>query len=333
MNSKESNAGDVCGTPQRIPDYLREIRPRRRLSREGGKENLYGTPRKSNSFTPRMHLTPLISRTQENLFSSSESSRGPSDKAVSLWPEMDTMRLTAEEGVWLALGCVTVAFSVFLIFQYLHGSLLFSMHRYMVVVSSFSAAYPIYYDSQHALNQTHATYLLYLLLYIGAIGTLLYYLADNVIQKSSLTPRRIKIWVLLLVATATWTLLVLRLLLWYQRLETVIEEAVRQFQDKLAHLAILDLDLRMYHNIATYWHSRCLPPLSRGTLSVFAVVPVRDVFFYLQYYSVPVLTALCTPILKLLLALKDMYIHPLKAPPQRPAPPQERPDSQNSASD
>ncbi|KAJ8413969.1 hypothetical protein AAFF_G00065670 [Aldrovandia affinis] len=379
MKPNASNTGEACSTPQMIPVVLREVRQRRCLRREAAKENLYGTPQKGHNLTPRLHpVTPLISRTQANLISSSESSRRELDKAVSpnlanlrmtpgpslqerqrqlqekhqrakecldqlaigggvsLWPEMDRMRLTAQEGATLGMGCVTVACSIFLVFRYLHGSLLLSMHRYTVEVSGFSTAHPVHRNSQSALNHTlltwhthflqlqdgikkqfetqllqaHATYLLYLLLYISAIGTLLYYLADNVIQKSSLTPRRIKIWVLLLVATATWTLLMLRLLVWYQRLENVIEEAVRRFQDELAHLATVDLNLKMYHNIATYWRTRCLPPLSRGTLSVFGVVPVRDVFFYLQYYSVPVLTALCTPILKLLLALKEMYIDP-----------------------
>ncbi|XP_035235690.1 uncharacterized protein LOC118206757 [Anguilla anguilla] len=376
-----SNAGDLCNaTAQRKPEALRELKQRRRRSREGAKENLYGTPQRTLSLTPRMRpVTPLISRTQANLMtSSSESSQRLSEKAVSpnlanlrmtpgpslqerqrqlqekhqrakesldslavgggvsMWPEMDRMRLTGQEGVTLGLGCVTVSFGVFLIFKYLHGSLLLSVHRYTVAVNGFTAAHPVHHGPQSALNhtllvwhthflhlqdsikkqfetqllQTHGTYQLYLLLYIGAIGTLLYYLADNVIQKSRLTPRRIKMWVLLLVATATWTLLMLRLLVWYQRLENAVEEAVRGFQDELAHLATLDLDLRMYHNIATYWQARCLPPLSRGTLTIFGVLPVRDLFFYLQYYSVPVLTALCTPVLQLLLALKEIYVDP-----------------------
>ena len=37
------------------------------------------------------------------------------------------------------------------------------------------------------------------------------------------------------------------------------------------------------------------------------IVAVRDVAHYLQYYSLPVLTALLTPVIKLILALKDIY--------------------------
>ncbi|KAJ8380862.1 hypothetical protein SKAU_G00016400 [Synaphobranchus kaupii] len=246
-------------------------------------------PGESNDVKHRGRLqAPSLQERQKRLQEKHQRAKESLDRlavggGVSLWPEMDRMRLTAQEGVTLGLGCVTVSFS---------GSLLLSVHQYTLAVSGFSAAHPVYGDSQSALNhtlltwhshflhlqdsikkqfetqllQTHGTYQLYLLLYIGAIGTLLYYLADNVIQKSCLTPRRIKMWVLLLVATATWTLLMLRLLVWYQRLESAIEEAVRRFQDELAHLATVDLDLRLYHNIATYWRGKCLPPLSRGDL-------------------------------------------------------------------
>ena len=37
------------------------------------------------------------------------------------------------------------------------------------------------------------------------------------------------------------------------------------------------------------------------------VVAVRDVAYYLQYYSLPVITALLTPVVQLVLALKDIY--------------------------
>lgn len=47
--------------------------------------------------------------------------------------------------------------------------------------------------------KAHTTYLIYLVLYVSAIATLLYYLIDNVIQKSKLTPRRMKVWCVLLI--------------------------------------------------------------------------------------------------------------------------------------
>ncbi len=68
-----------------------------------------------------------------------------------------------------------------------------------------------------------------------------------------------------------------------------------------------DLDLRAYDHVLLYWRTRMLPPTTRGTLSIMGVVAVRDVTYYLQYYSLPVLTALLTPVVQLVLALKDVY--------------------------
>ncbi|KAK6494750.1 hypothetical protein HHUSO_G1371 [Huso huso] len=257
---------------------------------------------------------------------------------VSLWPEMNNMRLTADEGLVLFVSCVLMTFTVFIIFKYLHGPLLLSLHHYTDKVRAFSGNHPILSRSESSVNESvmrwhkdywkllddiqrqfethlhtaHATYILYLILYVVAVGTLLYYLADNMIQKSRLTPRRIKIWVLLLIATASWTVLMLQLLVYSQNLEHTIEATVHRLLEELAYLATLDFHLQTYHNVATYWRFRCLPPTTRGTLCIFGIVQVRDVFFYLQYYSVPVLTALCTPVLRLMLALKEMYIVPEK---------------------
>uniref|UniRef100_W5ML40 Uncharacterized protein n=1 Tax=Lepisosteus oculatus TaxID=7918 RepID=W5ML40_LEPOC len=291
----------------------------------------------------RMTPGPSLQEKQKLLQEKHEKAKESLDKlavggGVSLWPEMDNMRLTAEEGFVLFISCVLMILSVFLVFRYLHADLLKSLHNYTGQVKDFSAGHPIISISESSLKnsvltwhkdfwkllddiqrqfethllQAHATYLLYLGLYFVAISTLLYYLADNVIQKSRLTPRRIKIWVLLLVATASWTVLMLSLLLSSQHLEHSIEVTVHRLQEELAHLATVDFDLKAYHNVAAYWRVRCLPPTAKGTLSVFGLIPVRDLFFYLQYYSVPVLTALCTPVLKLLLALKEIYFSPQK---------------------
>ncbi|XP_064422959.1 uncharacterized protein LOC135360222 [Latimeria chalumnae] len=127
------------------------------------------------------------------------------------------------------------------------------------------------------------------------------------IRKSRLTPKRIKNWVLLLVATATWTFLMLSLLVSAQSLEHTIEGAVYMLVEELGELAAMNLDLGVYNNIVNYWRFRCLPPTSQGVLSIFGIIRVRDISFYLQYYSLPVITALCTPVLKLLLAVKEIY--------------------------
>ena len=74
-----------------------------------------------------------------------------------------------------------------------------------------------------------------------------------------------------------------------------------------ADLVYVDLDLRTYHSILLYWRTKLLPSTTRGSLCIMGVVAVRDVAYYLQYYSLPVITALLTPVVQLVLALKDIY--------------------------
>ena len=75
-------------------------------------------------------------------------------------------------------------------------------------------------------------------------------------------------------------------------------------QAELVHTA---LDLSRYERVLNYWRLRWLPPTSRGVLSVLGLFAVRDVAYYLQYYSLPILTAICTPIIKLAISLKIVY--------------------------
>lgn len=67
------------------------------------------------------------------------------------------------------------------------------------------------------------------------------------------------------------------------------------------------VELSLYHSILQYWRTRCLPPTSPGVLSILGLMQVQDVTYYLQYYSLPVVTAICTPIIKLILSLRTVY--------------------------
>jgi len=62
-----------------------------------------------------------------------------------------------------------------------------------------------------------------------------------------------------------------------------------------------------FHQVLEYWRTRCLPPSTHGTISIFSVLPVRDVTYYLQYYSIPVITVLFTPVIKLIIELMTRY--------------------------
>ena len=72
-------------------------------------------------------------------------------------------------------------------------------------------------------------------------------------------------------------------------------------------LILSDLDLSKYDRVLLYWRTRCLPPTGEGVLSIMGLLQVVDVAYYLQYYSLPLLTALCTPIVKIILSLKTVY--------------------------
>lgn len=67
------------------------------------------------------------------------------------------------------------------------------------------------------------------------------------------------------------------------------------------------LDLTLYHSVLQYWRSCCLPPTGSGVLSVLGLVQVQDLAYYLQYYSLPVITAILTPVIKLIMSLKRVY--------------------------
>ena len=73
------------------------------------------------------------------------------------------------------------------------------------------------------------------------------------------------------------------------------------------HLLNSELDLSKYDRILLYWRTRCLPPTAEGVLSIMGLLQIIDVSYYLQYYSLPVLTALLTPIVKIILSLKTIY--------------------------
>ncbi|XP_072372069.1 uncharacterized protein [Scyliorhinus torazame] len=288
-----------------------------------------------------LRMTPGLQQKQRLLQEKHLKAKSLVDKipvggGISLWPEMDDMRLTKREVLVLIISSLLLIFAVVTLFEYLHGPLLLHLNYYSGRVRTFHGYHPITCNSEVALNQSlirwhkdfrklleniqrqfeapfhcvHVTFILYIMLYIVGITMLLYYLVDNMIQKSRLTPKRIKIWLTLLVVTATWTFLMIKLLVAAHHLERAIEGTVYSLIEELADLAVTGHDLRCYHDIVTYWQFRCLPPTTHGILNIFGLIKVRDISFYFHYYSLPVITALCTPVIKLLLALKTIYSRP-----------------------
>ncbi|XP_038078146.1 uncharacterized protein LOC119745686 [Patiria miniata] len=252
---------------------------------------------------------------------------------VSLWPQMDNMRLSQREVAALSAVSLLLIVGVAMLFQHLHGAVVDRLKSFNKQLAKFSAVNKIEATSQEDLDKSvlgwhlaftnlmdsihiefdpqwlkiFGMYHICAVVYIICIALLLYYLAENVFTSSRLTPHRIKIWVSLLVVTGTWSLLMVYLLSQAQQLETRVEANVQMLSNYLSDLVFLDLNLERYKNVLLYWQTRCLPPTTAGTLSIMGLLQVRDVAYYLQYYSLPILTALVTPVVRLMLALKEVY--------------------------
>ncbi|CAH1795945.1 unnamed protein product [Owenia fusiformis] len=291
----------------------------------------------------RLRMTPggkmKLRETQQILTEKHQEAKNQADKlniggGVSLWPGMENMRLTKRETAQLIVACVFMLTAVLALFQFLHGTTLKNLQYYCVELDEFPLRHPIQlHNGQdvfvstvlnwHAgftnlMDEIHGafdiqwvkspwSYKLCGVGYIMGVAVLLYYLLDNVLAQSKLTPRRIKIWVSLLVVIGTWTVLLAHLLLNAQRLEHKVEKTVHKLNRQLAELVYTDLDLTRYKYVLLYWQTLCLPPTTHGTLNIFGIVTLRDVLYYLQYYSVPIVTALLTPVVNLIVSLRDIY--------------------------
>ena len=62
-----------------------------------------------------------------------------------------------------------------------------------------------------------------------------------------------------------------------------------------------------YDHILRYWTVRYLPPNGQGVLSILGIIQFNSVLHYIQYYSLPIITALITPIVKLVLSVLHVY--------------------------
>lgn len=253
---------------------------------------------------------------------------------VSIWPQMENMRLTGQDSKVLIAAATFTFASVLSSFLVLHGNLMQYLSTYHAQLNQFHVIHLVDVESgQDRLNEsllewhtayrvlleeiksvintnlskTPVFYQVYICLYALGIGVLLYYIADNVFAKNRLTPHRIKIWICLLIAMGTWTILMLQLLTLAQGIETAVESNVYRLSSLMADLVHKDYDLTRYRDIHTYWQTRCLPPTAEGVLTVLDLVAVRDISYYLQYYSLPIITALLTPVVKLINALNEIY--------------------------
>ncbi|XP_045215539.2 uncharacterized protein LOC123565825 [Mercenaria mercenaria] len=287
----------------------------------------------------KLRMTPgrLLKEKQTILVKKHEETRRKVDSlnvggGVSMWPEMDSMRMSREEIYRLSGFCLLLVSIVAAVFALLHGStisLLIQFHKRLSQFSSQHALvvhsgqvkldrslvdwhtnYKQIMDSIHEefdVTKLPTTYILYILVYIATLCVLLYYLIDNMFAKSKLSPKRIKRWVSLLVLTTAWTSLLGFTLVIALRTEAAIETNIYQLSNTQADLILTDLSSDKFNQVLQYWRTRCLPPTTHGTISIFGILPVRDVTFYIQYYSIPIVTVLIAPVFRLIVSLMTIY--------------------------
>ncbi|XP_074660716.1 uncharacterized protein LOC141913154 [Tubulanus polymorphus] len=252
---------------------------------------------------------------------------------ISLWPEMENMRLTKQEVVNLMAVCLLLLLATISLFQWLHGELLGNLTSYTNKLSKFSSFHRIEFDSQRSfdrsvlnwhsqykqllsevdvvfhinIEESPLSYKLCIVCYTLGLAILLYYLMDNMFAQTKLTPRRIKNWVSLLVIVSSWTMCILVLLVSALHLEKQVEKNVHNFSDIQGDLVTMEFCTRKYEQVLSYWRVRALPPTCTGTLHIMGLIAVQDVSYYLQYYSVTVFTAIGTPVIKLCISLREIY--------------------------
>ncbi|XP_052796493.1 uncharacterized protein LOC128228950 [Mya arenaria] len=287
----------------------------------------------------KLRMTPgrLLKDKQTLLVRKHEETRRNLDKlnvggGVSMWPEMVSMRLTRVDVYILAGLNVVLAALVVAVFLALHGGtikqllvyserLLRFSHKHRVVVDNGQEAlytslvdwHNGYKDLVSSIHESFDvsnvpwSYRLYLLAYVAVLVILFYYLIDNMFAKSKLSPKRIKRWVSILVLTSAWTLMIAVMYVIALQTEMAIENNVYNLANSLADVISTNLSSAKYQQVLMYWQTKCLPPTSHGTISIFGILPVRDVTYYLQYYSVPLATVLLTPVFRLVVALLTLY--------------------------
>ncbi|KAK3098415.1 hypothetical protein FSP39_019264 [Pinctada imbricata] len=281
-----------------------------------------------------LRMTPgRVNHDKEMLISKHQQARQNADSlsvggGVSLWPNMDDMRLSCRETLQLAAICFVLFVSVIFFFQRRCDK---RLKYFLEELQKFDNHHPIHLTAGQevfvvSLTRWHSshmqlldkvqnsfdvsvlptTYIMYMAVYVTGMGTLVFYLADNVLSKNKMSPSRIKRWMCLLTVIGTWTVCLSYMLLLAYLVELTIQRNIHTLTEYLGKAINSKLDLQVITSIVEYWRIKCLTP-SPTTLSIMGVVYVRDVIFYLQYYLVPVVTVLGTPIFKLVVSIYHIY--------------------------
>ncbi|WAQ97730.1 hypothetical protein MAR_022103 [Mya arenaria] len=223
----------------------------------------------------KLRMTPgrLLKDKQTLLVRKHEETRRNLDKlnvggGVSMWPEMVSMRLTRVDVYILAGLNVVLAALVVAVFLALHGGTIKQLLVYSERLLRFSHKHRVVVD-----NGQEALYTSLVDWHNGYKD-----LVSSIHESFD-------------VSNVPWS----------YRLYLLAYVAV------LADVISTNLSSAKYQQVLMYWQTKCLPPTSHGTISIFGILPVRDVTYYLQYYSVPLATVLLTPVFRLVVALLTLY--------------------------
>ncbi|XP_059144580.1 uncharacterized protein LOC131931743 isoform X2 [Physella acuta] len=242
---------------------------------------------------------------------------------ISLWPDMIQMRLTRSEILWLLAEAVTLCCLTVVLLYMLHGVTFEKLEKFAVQVEEFCVPFSFVETTNQKqfqkqlvawhkkilhltgniqnhfdMSSMSSSYQVYITTYIMGLLILLYYLMDNMLAKNKLTPSRIK---------KCWTSMMAYGLFLAYMLERQITTCIQQFSATLATLVAAPLELGHFQAVLLYWRSRFLDNASQGLLSVFGLISVRDLLYYLQYYSVPIATVLLSPVFQLICACFTIY--------------------------
>ncbi|XP_069138248.1 uncharacterized protein [Argopecten irradians] len=339
---KEANGSTPRRT--RTPDsnnlsYLRQRLDRKSVTKNHiqklGEDDSFQT--KTSPTLERLRMTPgRVFKDRQTLIMKHAEAKDKVDSlsvggGVAMWPEMERMRLSRGDTVQIILVAISLFSAVIAIFNYLHGAVISQLLFYYGRLKTHHPSHPVTMTTQEQfnmslvswhkdftdlLNEIHQrfdvssvplTYPVYILCYTTGLGTLVFYLYDSMFAKNKLSPKRIKKWICLLTVIGTWTLALACLLVCAYLVETTIQTNVHLLGDVLGDALTMNFDLTMLGHMLDYWKMRCLPPTTAGMLSILGVVAVKDVMYYIQYYSLPIITVLFTPVFKLTMSLYTIY--------------------------
>uniref|UniRef100_A0A2C9L7E2 Uncharacterized protein n=1 Tax=Biomphalaria glabrata TaxID=6526 RepID=A0A2C9L7E2_BIOGL len=286
----------------------------------------------------RLRMTPGFMREkQKNLIDQhkeilQKGSHVQAGGGISIWPEMHAMRLTRSEVILLLVQAIILCGLTLALLNKLHGQTFSYLKLFSMDVKKFCSMNYInesqnqeifqsqviqWHNDFYQLTETiqvhfdltsmSTSYQVYISTYVLGLLVLLYYLMDNMLARNKLTPSRVKKWTCLLVVIGSWTCSMAYGLFLASQLERQMVLCVQQLSSFLGTLVISPLDLDTFQAVLLYWKTRFLDSTSMGILNLFGLIPIRDLLYYLQYYSVPIATVLLSPVLQLCCSCLAVY--------------------------